>query len=285
MRIAVTGANGQIGRELVLHLEHTGTHEVVALDRAALDITDRDAVLGTVLSVRPDALVNCAAFTAVDQCQTELGKAYVVNGLAVRHMAEACARSGAHLVQLSTDYVFDGRKDDAYHEWDPPNPLSVYGRSKLAGETEARTIGASCTVVRTSWVCGRYGANMVKTILRLAAEHKTLSFVDDQRGRPTFTADLAPAIARLTVDRRPGTFHLTNDGDVSWYEFAGEVLAAAGDDPDRVKPTTTARLKPKRPAPRPANSVLDNAAWRFSGLPPLRDFRQPLAELVAELTA
>jgi len=285
MRIVVLGAAGQLGTEVVLHLEGLGHHEVIPLDRERCNVAVRDSVLGSLTSVRPDAVINCAAFTAVDACEAELGKAYVMNTLAVRHIAEACRAVEAHLVHLSTDYVFDGRKHDAYHEWDTTNPQSVYGRSKLAGEVEAQRLCPSGSVVRTSWVCGYHGANMVKTILRLAGEHKTLSFVDDQRGHPTFTADLAPALVRLAVERRPGLFHLTNDGDVSWYEFAEAVLEAGGMDPARVRPTTTGRLKPARPAPRPMNSVLDNAAWRFSGLPPLRNFREPLTELVTLLLA
>jgi dTDP-4-dehydrorhamnose reductase len=156
----------------------------------------------------------------------------------------------------------------------------MYGRSKLGGELE---LGPGDTIVRTSWVCGFHGGNMVKTILRLAGEHDTLSFVDDQRGHPTFADDLAAQIRRLVVDRRPGLFHVTNQAAVSWYEFAREVLAAAGLDPDRVRPIATADLDPPRPAPRPANSVLDNAALRLSGLPLADDFRVPLRRLVARL--
>jgi dTDP-4-dehydrorhamnose reductase len=195
-------------------------------------------------------------------------------------MADACRRAGAHLVTISTDYVFDGTKPTPYTEWDEPAPASVYGASKLAGEREA---GPEATIVRTSWVCGEHGANMVRTILRLMADRPELAFVADQRGHPSFTADLAPMVRRLAVDRRPGVHHVTNQGAVSWYEFAREVVAAAGGDPDRVHPITTAELDPPRPAPRPANSVLDNAVLRLSGLPLLDDFRAPLARLVAAL--
>jgi dTDP-4-dehydrorhamnose reductase len=176
--------------------------------------------------------------------------------------------------------VFDGTKTGPYHEWDVPAPRSVYGASKLAGERE---LDADATIVRTSWVCGEHGSNMVKTILRVAAEREELAFVDDQRGHPTFTADLATAIRRLVVDRRPGVFHVTNQGAVSWFEFAQAVMQAAGHDPARVTPLATAELDPPRPAPRPANSVLDNAALRLSGVPLLPDFREPLQRLVATL--
>jgi len=187
-------------------------------------------------------------------------------------------------VHVSTDYVFDGRLERPYHEWDPPNPLSVYGASKRAGEVEALAHGPAATVVRTSWLCGEHGSNVVRTVLdRASRSQDRLAFVDDQRGCPTMTADLARMLRRLALDRRSGLYHVTNQGAVTWYEFVREVLAAAGHDPGRVQPITTAELDPPRPAPRPANSVLDNAALRTAGIPLLRDFREPLAELIAKL--
>ena len=281
MRVVVTGAAGQLGVDVVRHCVSAGD-EVLGLDRASLDITDRDAVVRLVGDVGPDAVINTAAYTAVDACETNVEIAHVVNAVAVGHLAEACASAGSHLVHVSTDYVFDGRLDRPYREDDATNPQSVYGQSKLAGELLA---GPEASIARTSWVCGEHGNNMVKLVLRLAADpEQALAFVDDQRGKPTFTADLAPALRRLAVDRRAGIHHLTNQGAVSWYEFVREILAAAGHDPDRVRPITTAELDPPRPAPRPANSELDNAVWRAAGLPMLRDFRAPLAELVARLT-
>lgn len=275
MRVLVTGAGGQVGSELV---QAFADHDVVGADRATLDVTSRDDVLGVVTSWRPDAIVNAAAWTAVDACESDPDRAFRDNALAVRHLAEAARRVDAHLCQISTDYVFDGSLDRPYTEWDRPDPQSVYGRSKLAGEQEA---GADALVVRTAWVCGRVGPNMVKTILRLAAEHDTLRFVDDQRGHPTFADDLARTIRRLVVDRRRGVVHVTNQGAVSWFEFAREVMLAAGHDPDRIQPITTAEMP--RPAPRPANSVLDNAVLRLSGLDLLDDFRVPLSRLVGQL--
>jgi dTDP-4-dehydrorhamnose reductase len=281
MRVLITGAGGQLGRELVAAFDTDGHHEVVGLDRAALDVADRDAVLSAVTSLRPDAVIHPAAWTAVDACEADPQRAFAVNTLGTRHVADGARRVGATVTYVSTDYVFDGTKPTPYLEWDDPAPRSVYGRSKLGGERE---LDPGSTIVRTSWVCGRHGANMVKTVLRLAAERPTLAFVDDQRGHPTFADDLAGMIKRLVVERRPGLFHVTNQGAVSWYEFARAVLAAAGDDPDRVTPIATADLDPPRPAPRPANSVLDNAALRHSGLPLLPDFREPLERLVRELT-
>ncbi len=284
MRAFVTGAGGQLGQELVQLLMARDRRDdvIVAADHATMDLADRDAVLGTICSVEPEVVFHVGAFTAVDRCESEPDRAYAVNALGTRHVADACRRIGAHLVYVSTDYVFDGTKPTPYHEWDSPNPQSVYGRSKLGGELAC---GPEATIVRTSWVCGRYGPNMVRTVLRAAANPGPLRFVQDQIGHPTFADDLAVMVARLGIERRPGTFHVTNAGAVSWFEFVWAILEAAGGDPSRVLPITTAELDPPRPAPRPANSVLDNAALRLSAIAPLEDFRVPLARLVAHLQA
>jgi dTDP-4-dehydrorhamnose reductase len=279
MRVLVTGAGGQLGHELVGAFEASG-HEVVAADRRVLDIADRDAVLGALGALAPDAVVNAAAWTAVDACEGDPDRAFAVNALGVRHLAEGARLAGAQLCHLSTDYVFSGTKTGPYAEWDDPDPRSVYGRSKLAGEAE---LGPGATLVRTSWVCGRNGSNIVKTVLRLAAEREELAFVDDQHGCPTVASDLATAVRTLVVGHRPGLFHVTNQGATTWYGLARAVLAAAGLDPDRVRPITTAELVPPRPAPRPANSVLDNAALRLCGLPLLPAWQESVAELVREL--
>jgi dTDP-4-dehydrorhamnose reductase len=281
MRVLITGASGQLGSDLVAAFEGDAHHHVIAASHEHLDVSDREAALGLITATRPDAVVHPAAWTAVDACEGDPDRAYSVNMLGTRHVAEGARRVDAPVFYVSTDYVFDGTKTGPYGEWDDPSPKSVYGRSKLAGERE---LDAGSTIVRTSWVCGYHGGNMVKTIMRLAAEHDTLSFVDDQRGHPTFTDDLATAIKQLVVERRPGLFHLTNQGEVSWFQFAQAVLEASGQDPQRVRPIRTADLDPPRPAPRPANSVLDNAAWRLAGLEPLDDFRVPLARLVRRLT-
>jgi dTDP-4-dehydrorhamnose reductase len=283
MRVLVTGAAGQLGRDVVETCGSAGD-EVLGLDRAQADITDRGAVHDVVTTWRPDAVIHCAAHTAVDLCESEPERAHLVNGLAVRWVAEACGRVGAHLVTVSTDYVFDGTSAAPYTEWDTPNPRSVYGSSKLAGEREAAALGVGAAIARTSWVCGEHGANMVKTVLRLVGGDGPLRFVDDQRGHPTFCSDLAPALRRLAVDRRSGVHHVTNQGAVSWFEFVQDVVRASGGDVGRVEPISTADLQPPRPAPRPANSVLDNVVLRLGGIGELRDFRAPLAELVARLT-
>lgn len=280
MKVLITGAAGQLGVELVQHCIEMGD-DVVAADRSVVDITDTVAVDVLLARHRPDAVINTAAYTAVDACETNVDTAELVNGIAVGILRAACEKFGAHLVHVSTDYVFDGTLNRPYVETDETNPQSVYGRSKLAGEIAA---GLDASIARTSWVCGEYGNNMVKLILRLAAGDAPLAFVDDQRGHPSFTADLAPALRVLAIERRAGNFHLTNGGAVSWFEFVGDILQAAGHDRRRVSPIATADLDPPRPARRPANGVLDNAAWRAAGKEPLRDFREPLAELVARLS-
>ena len=278
MRILITGAEGQLGHDLVAAFHE---HEIVALTRAQLDVADRDQVLQAAGLVEPDAVVHAGAWTDVDGCELDADRAYQVNSLGTRHIVEGARMVGARVCYVSTDYVFDGTASSPYREWDDPNPRSVYGRSKLGGERE---LDPGSTLVRTSWVCGLNGRNFVKTVLRLADERDELTVVDDQHGCPTFTPDLAEMIRRLVVARLPGTFHVTNQGSTSWFGFAREILAAAGLDPGRVRPIPTAGLDPPRPAPRPANSVLDNAALRLSGLPLLPDYHEPLERMVKELT-
>ena len=280
MRVLVTGAAGQLGRDVAERFAASG-HEVTAVGRVELDVTRRDQVLGAVGSVRPDVVVNCAAMTAVDGCETDAERAFRINAMAVRYLFEAASRFAAHLCHVSTDYVFSGDKPEPYHEWDPTGPLSVYGASKLAGEGEA---GEGATIVRTSWLCGRHGSNTVSTVLRLAAEGRPMRFVDDHRGSPSFTPDVAAVIERLCVDRRPGLFHVANQGGVSRYEFVREILLAAGQDPGLVTPIATAELDLPRPAVRPANSELENRALGMAGLDCPPPFQGSLRRLVADLS-
>lgn len=287
MRILVTGANGQVGSEIVAELERRGAErrrgpsfKVAATTRSELDVASRDSVLAAVASLEPHVIIHAAAWTAVDACEGDPDHAFGVNGLGTRYIGEAARMVGAHVCYLSTDYVFDGSLERPYHEWDDVNPLSVYGRSKLAGERE---LTGGDTIVRTAWVVGRTGPNMAKTVLRLAGEGGTLRFVEDQRGSPTLAADLAGKIVELSLNRRPGVYHVTNQGSTTWYGFAREVLRLAGHDPGRVEPIATAELDPPRPAPRPANSVLDNAALRLAGEGLLPDWQDALQRLVKVL--
>ena len=299
MRILVTGAGGQLGRDLLDALAgrvppgglrcalfgpagpRRSVGDVVGTTHETLDVAERLAVLEAVSEVRPDVVIHAGAWTAVDACEGEPDRAYAVNALGTRNVAEAARRVGAHLVYVSTDYVFDGLAGRPYREWDDPCPLSVYGRSKLGGEREC---GPEATIVRTSWVCGAGGGNMVKTALRLAGGEGPLRFVEDQHGSPTFTADLAPAIVTLALERPAGVFHMTNQGETTWYDFVRAVLESAGHDPGRVQPISTADLDPARyPAPRPPFSVLDNAVVRASGWPSLPPWTEGLARLVRVL--
>jgi len=277
MRVLVTGSGGQLGVDVVRLCQSHGD-DVVSLGRAELDVTDSAAVFGVVEQSQPDIIINCAAWAAVDDCETDPVRADTVNHRAVATLAVASASVGAHLVQLSTDYVFDGTKTTAYVETDQTNPLGVYGRSKLAGELAA---GQDATIVRTSWLCSEHGNNMVATILSLSKKIPELRFVCDQRGNPTFTSDLAKALRQLAVARHAGLVHVTNAETVSWFEFARAVLAAAGEDPDRVSPICTADLSPPRPARRPSNSALSNQLYVASGYAPLPNFRETLRTTVA----
>jgi dTDP-4-dehydrorhamnose reductase len=284
VRVLITGAGGQLGQDLVAAFD--GPHrrdEVVAAGHARLDVGDRQAVLQAVSALRPAVIVHAAAWTAVDACEGDPDRAYRVNALGTRHIAEGARLAGAHVVYVSTDYVFDGRAEEPYREWDDPNPRSVYGRSKLGGERELFALLPGAAIVRTSWVFSVHGANMVKTILRLSAERNDLAFVHDQQGCPTSTEDLAGMILVLAAGRLPGLFHVTNQGATTWYEFARAVVAAAGRDPSMVRPIATSELRPTRPAPRPANSVLDNAALRLAGVPLLPDHHDPLERAVKHL--
>ena len=280
MKIVVTGAGGQLGRELV-DAAVAGGHEVRGFTRADLDVTDEAAVRSAIASERPEVILHAAAWTAVDACESDPTKAQLFNATATSHVARAARAVGARVAYVSTDYVFDGTRSTPYIESDATNPQSVYGASKLAGEHAVDHDIDS--IVRISWVCGFHGANMVKTILRIAAQQETLTFVDDQIGHPTFADDAARMIVKLAVDDHRGVWHVTNQGAVSWYEFTREVMLAAGHDPERVKPVKTRDLVPPRPAARPANSVLENKRMRDEGLTLLDDFRVPLARLVTRL--
>jgi dTDP-4-dehydrorhamnose reductase len=279
MRVLITGAGGQVGHELVTVFSED---ELFAADHATLDVTDRERVFAAFTHFQPEVVVHAAAWTAVDACETHPDRAYATNWIATRNVAEAARRVGARMTLFSTDYVFDGTKRDPYLEFDTPNPQCVYGRAKYAAEREVAA-DPNATIVRISWVCGLHGHNMVRTILKLAEQQATLRFVNDQRGHPTFAADVAEAVRRLIIDHRTGIYHVTNQGPVTWFEFARAVLESAGYNPERVEPIMTADLDPPRPARRPANSVLENAALRLQGLPLLPHYRESLDRLIAEL--
>ena len=279
MKLLVTGAGGQLGRELVEAARHAG-HDVVGLAKAELDITDRSAVDAAVSAVKPEVIIHAAAWTAVDACEADPDKANLVNVIGTRNVVQAARTVGARTVYISTDYVFDGEKSSPYVEDDVPNPQSVYGRSKWEGEQE---MGHDDLIVRISWVCGFHGANMVKTILKIMNNQPELRFVDDQIGSPTIAEDAAIGIMRLVEHGAQGIWHLTNQGSTSWFGFAGDVLEAAGEDRARVKPIRTSDLQPPRPAKRPANSVLANTKVLSSSIAPLPHYLVSLSRLVRRL--
>ena len=282
VKLLITGASGQLGTDLVLSARKSG-HEVIAASHNDLDITDKSLVGRVVGEANVDAIIHAAAWTAVDACESDPQKAMAVNRDGTANIVAAARESGARVIYISTDYVFDGTKSTPYIESDLPNPQSVYGASKLAGEQQLDL--SIDQIVRISWVCGEHGANMVKTILRLAASNPRLTFVDDQIGSPTFTSDAAPAIVELAASGGAGIWHLTNQGSTSWFGFARDVLTCAGLDANRVIATTTELLQPARPAKRPANSVLDNARMRQANLTILDDYHIPLQRLVDVLTS
>ncbi|MGH3813028.1 MAG: dTDP-4-dehydrorhamnose reductase [Pseudonocardiaceae bacterium] len=287
MRLLVTGGNGQLGRDLVAAAARAGITRVHAPGSAQLDLTDPAVVTDAVAAASAGTrlvVINAAAYTAVDAAQGHgAQRAQAVNADGPAHLARACAAHRAHLVQVSTDYVFAGDGAGPHRVDDPTVPRSVYGRTKLAGERAVLSSGSAAHVVRTARLYGAHGGNFVRTMVRLAQGSDPVRVVDDQRGHPTWTADLASGLIALALaaDRvPPGILHCVNAGSTTWFGLARAVFTEIGADPDRVRPCSTAELQ--RSAPRPANSVLDTAGWAAAGLPQLRHWRQALRAAVAE---
>ncbi|MFB2557292.1 dTDP-4-dehydrorhamnose reductase [Herbiconiux liangxiaofengii] len=274
-RYLITGAAGMLGRDLQ---EALAGRDVVALTRSELDITDAAAVAAAVAGV--DVVFNCAAYTAVDAAETDEEAAHLVNAVGPATLAEATNATGAKLIQVSTDYVFQGDATSPYPEDEPRDPLNAYGRTKAGGEVAVLSGNPSGGyVVRTAWLYGRHGANFPATMLRLGRERDSVSVVHDQVGQPTWTADLAAKLVELADSSAPaGVYHGTNSGEGSWFDFAQATFQEAGLDPDKVKPTDSSQFV--RPAPRPAYSVLGHDAWSRAGLEPLRSWRTALHEAV-----
>lgn len=286
LRALVVGAGGQLGSDLlnVLGLSARG------LTRADLDVTDgaavRQAIGDWALATRDlagrRAIFNAAAWTNVDGAEEDEEAAYVANATAPAHLALAAESVQAALVHVSTDYVFAGDATTPYETHSPTGPRSAYGRTKLAGEQAVLAASPSSYVVRTAWVYGATGGNFVKTMARLERSHDTLRVVDDQRGSPTWSYDLATGLVELARKAPPGgLYHCTNTGDCTWYDLARAVFEELGADPDRVQPCSTDEYP--RPAPRPAYSVLSDAAWRAAGLTPLRSWREALSAAFAQV--
>jgi dTDP-4-dehydrorhamnose reductase len=276
-RWLVVGAGGQLGTDLMRVLDG---QFVIGLTRHELDITDVDAVARAVAAVVPSVIVNAAAYTAVDAAETDEATAFTANVTAPAALASAAASAGAKFVHVSTDYVFAGDATVPYDEDAATGPRSAYGRTKLAGEQAVFAELPDAYVVRTAWVYGASGANFVKTMARLERERETVSVVDDQRGSPTWSRDLARGLVELgSSGAAGGIYHCTNTGETTWFGFTRAIFEELGADPERVLPTTTAAFP--RPAPRPAYSVLGNRRWIEAGLDPLPHWRAALHDAFA----
>lgn len=281
MHWVITGAAGMLGVDMQEVLHGAG-HGVTALDRAEADITDPQAVLAQITEA--DVVVNCAAWTAVDDAETKEAAAFGVNAVGAANIARAARAAGARMVQISTDYVFDGHAAQPYVADAPLAPRSAYGRTKGAGEWAVRAEAPDSLVVRTAWLYGAAGPCFPKTMARLAQERDQLTVVDDQVGQPTWTKDVAGLVlALVAADAAPGAYHATSSGSTSWFEFARAVVGAAGKDPQMVLPTTSEAFA--RPAPRPAYSVLDHGSVRRAGVEPIGDWRERWAEAAAAVLA
>ena len=278
MKILLTGAGGQLGRALMAEVGPggflAGTHLLLPVDLPEWDITNQAQVFSTVLEWRPDVVINCAGYTDVDRAEAEEKEAFRVNALGARDLSAAAFQVGAKILQISTDYVFDGKATTPRREYHPVNPINAYGRSKAWGERLVRETNPRHFILRTAWLFGE-GRNFVQKIIALSREKKEVSVVADQFGTPTNAADLAKCILRLIQTESYGTYHATNEGECSWFGFARRILELTGIE-CRVKPVTSRELD--RPAPRPHYTVLENHMLELSGLFKFRHWEEALAE-------
>jgi dTDP-4-dehydrorhamnose reductase len=276
MRYLIAGGQGMLGRDLARALDG---REVTALGRAELDITDEAAVRRAVPG--HDVVINAAAYTRVDDAETNEDEAFAINATGAANLAAASADAGARFVQVSTDYVFDGAATSPYPEDAPRDPQGAYGRTKAEGERLVLESHPEAHIVRTAWLYGAHGPNFARTMLRLAGQRDTLSVVADQVGQPSWTLDVANSIVRLLDAELPaGIYHGTNSGQASWFEFARAIFAVSGLDPERVNPIDSASYP--LPAPRPAYSVLGHDAWRRARIAEPRDWREALSAAAAD---
>lgn len=279
MKILVTGANGQLGADVVRLFSQKG-YEVFGLERSQLDITNDMMCNHVIVDIQPNVIIHCAAYTAVDNAETDQDNAYSVNAIGTRNIAVAAERVGAKVCYISTDYVFDGTSTIPYVEYDNTNPLTVYGKSKRAGEQLVQSLCSRWFIVRTSWVYGIDGNNFVKTMLKLGKERDSLQVVNDQWGSPTYTCDLAAFLEKLVATEKYGVYHASNTGTCSWYEFAKAIFEVA-QMPVKVEPCTTEQFP--RPAPRPRYSVMEPLAIRVNSFSPIRHWREALSEFIHQL--
>jgi dTDP-4-dehydrorhamnose reductase len=278
MKILVVGSHGMLGTDL-METARPG-HDVRGIDLPEIDITNPEQCLAIAQALRPGVIVNAAAYTRVDDCETHSQQAFLVNGQGAGNLARAAAESGALFVHYSTDYIFDGTKKGAYLEEDAPNPQSVYGKSKLLGEELVRTSSPNHLIVRTSWLFGRNGANFIQTIVNAARNGLPLRVVNDQEGSPTYTRDLAAQTWRIVDAGCRGTYHLTNTGSCTWFELASRALQWTGNANIPITPVSTSEYP--RPAPRPSNSVLANERMKREGFDLLRHWEAAAREYVEQ---
>ncbi|MBB6670628.1 dTDP-4-dehydrorhamnose reductase [Cohnella nanjingensis] len=278
LTLLVTGANGQLGQEMVRM--SSDQVKIVGYSRQQMDVTNLAQCREVIAALRPDAVIHAGAYTAVDKAESEPDEAYKVNASGTRNLALAAREHGAKLCYVSTDYVFDGMGTSPYNEFDNTNPQSIYGKSKRAGEVLLQSLHDSYFIVRTSWVYGKYGNNFVKTMLKLGAERDSVTVVHDQVGSPTYTYDLGRFLIDLVQTEAYGVYHASNTGTCTWYEFAQAIFEESGMS-TKTEPCTTEQFP--RPAPRPRYSVMDHSAIRQNGLTDLPPWREALRVFLQEL--
>ncbi|MBR5830939.1 MAG: dTDP-4-dehydrorhamnose reductase [Tidjanibacter sp.] len=284
MRVLVTGAEGQLGRS-IRRASKGATDEYIFTDVAELDITNREQVLEFVTHNRADIIINCAAYTNVEQAEDDEARAYLLNATAVGYLAEAAKANDALLIHISTDYVFIGGCCAMLTEESHPQPLNAYGRTKLAGEEAIKASGCHYMIFRTAWLYSEFGGNFVKTMLRLTSEKEEIKVVDDQLGTPTYAGDLAKALVRIISEGnfREGVYHYTNLGECSWWQFACEVAKLAGHNNCKITPCTTEEYPTK--ARRPMNAVLDKNKYLKTFGIEIPEWRESLKKCIDELQA
>lgn len=278
-KVLITGSNGMLGSSLLEQLKKKCSIKGIAIEDA--DITDINAITKVITKAKPDIVIHTAGYTKVDDCESNINLAYRVNGIGTRNVAIACQRIDASMAYISTDYVFDGIKDSPYSEFDAANPINVYGKSKLAGEILVQQILNRFYIIRTSWLYGANGVNFVDTIVNKAKTEKELKIVDDQKGSPTYTNDLADKIGEIIKEEKYGIYHITNSGSCSWFEFAKKIVDISNISPIRLIPIKSSELN--RPAKRPANSVLQNFMLELEGIPLMRHWEEAVEEYIEEI--
>lgn len=278
MKVLITGSNGMLGHDLIDVLD--GKHELIKTTSKSLDITDEDKVKDYIVNENPDIVINSAAYTDVDGCETNEEIAYKVNGEGVKNLALACKVVDCPLLHISTDYVFNGENNKPWMEDDEVGPISIYGKSKLQGEEAIESILDKFFIIRTSWLYGINGGNFPKTMLELAKTHDTLTVVTDEIGTPTYTLDLAQAIAELIETEYYGIYHITNSDYCSWFDFAKYIFQVKNINVN-VVPVTAEEFA--RPASRPHYSVLNNSNWVNNGFKPLRSYKEAIKDYLKHL--